>query len=107
MGGAVRVVEEGFLKIMASTCSLTGKKGSPGRSYVYRGVAKWKGGIGRKVTGKTKRWFKVNLQKVKVIEPNGHVHRIYVSTKALKSGLVTKAPKQSLVAKMRAETKKK
>ncbi len=88
---------------MASRCALTGRKPSTGKSYVYRGVAKWKGGIGRKVTGKTKRWFKVNLQKVKVIEPNGHVHSIYVSTKALKSGLVTKAPKQSLVAKLRAE----
>lgn len=92
---------------MASHCALTGKKPSPGRSYVYRGVAKWKGGIGRKVTGKTKRWFKPNLQKVKVIEPNGHVHRIWVCTKALKSGLVTKAPKQKLVAAMRAEQKKK
>ena len=92
---------------MASRCALTGKKPSPGKSYVWRGVAKWKGGIGRKVTGKTKRWFKVNLQKVKVIEPNGHVHSIYVSTKALKKGLVTKAPKQSLVAKIRAEKNEK
>jgi len=88
---------------MASRCALTGKKPSTGKHYVWRGVAKWKGGIGRKVTGKSKHWFKVNLQKVKVIEPNGHVHRIYVCTKALKSGLVTKAPKQSLVAKIRAE----
>ena len=91
---------------MATKCSLTGKKASPGRSYVYRGVAKWKGGIGRKVTGKTKRWFKPNLQKVKVIEENGHVHRIWVSTKALKSGLVTKAPKQSVAAAVRAAKKK-
>lgn len=92
---------------MSSVCALTGKKPSTGKHYVWRGVAKWKGGIGRKVTGKTKRWFKVNLQKVKVIEPNGHVHSIYVSTKALKSGLVTKAPKQSLVAKIRAERSEK
>jgi large subunit ribosomal protein L28 len=91
---------------MAAKCSLTGKKASPGRSYVYRGIAKWKGGIGRKVTGKTKRWFKPNLQKVKVIEANGEVHRIWVCTKALKSGLVNKAPKQSLAAAARAAKKK-
>jgi large subunit ribosomal protein L28 len=88
---------------MSGRCSITGKKPSTGRSYTTRGVPKWKGGIGVKVTGKTKRWFRPNLQRLKIVDENGTVRRAWVSTQAIRSGLVTKAPKQSLVAKIRAE----
>ena len=72
------------------------------RKFEY-GVAKYKGGIGRKVTGKTKRWFKPNLQQLKVVEANGHVHRAWVCTKCIKSGRVMKAPHQKQLAEIRAE----
>ena len=88
---------------MPGRCSVCDKSPKTGRSYVYRGVAKYKGGIGRKVTGKTKRWFKPNLQQLKVVEQNGHVHRAWVCTKCIKAGRVVKAPKQKVMAELRAE----
>ncbi len=45
---------------------------------------------------KTKRWVKPNLQKVRVVLPSGQVKRIYVSTEALRSGKVRKAPVRSI-----------
>ena len=46
---------------MPKQCQLTGKKNTTGYSYVTRGIAKKKKGIGLKVTGKTKRIFSPNL----------------------------------------------
>jgi large subunit ribosomal protein L28 len=39
---------------------------------------------------KTKRAFKVNVHKIKIVDENGVVRRAWVSTKAVKSGLVRK-----------------
>jgi large subunit ribosomal protein L28 len=39
----------------------------------------------------TKRKWKANLQKVKVIDENGQVKRVYVSARALKSGKIQRA----------------
>jgi large subunit ribosomal protein L28 len=88
---------------MPGVCAYCDKAPVTGKKYVYRGVAKYKGGIGRKVTGKTKRWFKPNLQQLKVVEANGHVHRAWVCTKCIKSGRVMKAPHQKQLAELRAE----
>ncbi len=92
---------------MPGRCEYCEKAPTTGRKYVRRGLAKAKGGVGRKVTGKTKRWFRPNLQHFKVVEPNGHVHRVWVCTKCIRGGRITKAPKQKLVAAMRAESAKK
>ena len=43
------------------------------------------------------------MQRVKIITPDGTVKRVWVSTKAIKSGLVTKAPKQSVARRVREE----
>jgi len=78
---------------MSRVCQLTGKKTRVGRSYSRRGKAKYLGGVGRKVTGKTKRKFKANIQKVRaVIE--GKVTRVRASAKAIRNGLVTKPLKR-------------
>ena len=90
---------------MPGRCAITGKAPQRGYKYTTRGVPKWKGGIGVKVTGKNKRWFRPNLQRVKIIDENGTVKRVWVTTKVLKSGLVTKAPKQKILAQIRAEQK--
>ena len=90
---------------MPGRCAYCDKAPVTGKKYVHRGVAKFKGGIGVKVTGKTKRWFKPNLQRLKVVEPNGHVHRAWTCTKCIKSGRVTKAPYQKQMAEIRAEKK--
>jgi large subunit ribosomal protein L28 len=47
------------------------------------------------VTAITKRWFLPNLQRVKALLPSGEVRYIRVSTKAIKKGLVVKAPKRT------------
>lgn len=44
-------------------CQITGKGPSRGHTYSIRGIAKKKKGIGLKITGKTKRTFKPNVQK--------------------------------------------
>lgn len=74
---------------MPRVCPFTGKKTTAGRKYSHRGKAKYLGGVGRKVTGKTKRTFKPNLQKVRAVV-DGKLVKIQVSTKAIRSGLVVK-----------------
>lgn len=39
----------------------------------------------------TRRTWKANLQKVRIIDEDGKVKRVYVSTRALRSGLVKRA----------------
>ena len=90
---------------MPGRCHYCDKAPITGRKYVTSGVPKWKGGIGVKIRGKTKRWFKPNLQHFKVVEPNGHVHRVWVCSKCVRSGKITKAPIQKQMAALRAEKK--
>ena len=90
---------------MPGRCQYCNKAPVTGIKYVRRGLAKAKGGVGQKVTGKTGRWFKPNLQKLKIIETNGHVHRVWVCVKCIRDGRITKAPKQKQMAALRAEAK--
>lgn len=73
-------------------CEITGKKPVLGRKYARRGKAKYLGGVGKKITGISRRKFKPNLQTVKV-EINGQVKRMRVTVKAIRSGLVKRAVK--------------
>ena len=78
---------------MGRICELTGKGPIKG-SHIWRsGKSKKSGGIGTHVTAITKRRFMPNLQRVKAVI-NGEVRYIRVSVKALKQGLVVKAPKR-------------
>jgi large subunit ribosomal protein L28 len=79
---------------MAGFCELTGKGPIKGRHIWRSGKAKKKGGIGTHVTATTKRRFLPNLQRVKAIL-NGEVRYMRVSAKAIKKGLVMKAPKRN------------
>mgnify|MGYP006275064613 CR=1 FL=1 len=79
---------------MPRKCHYTGRGTRAGRSITRRGKAKYLGGVGRKVTGKTKRKFKANIQRVRAVV-DGKVVRIPVSAKALRSGLVTKPAKRN------------
>ncbi|MCX6894816.1 MAG: 50S ribosomal protein L28 [Verrucomicrobia bacterium] len=88
---------------MARICELTGKGAIKGNHIWRSGKAKKKGGIGTHVTAITKRKFMPNLQRVKAVV-NGEVRYVRVSAKALKQGLVTKAPKRTW--KKGDETKK-
>jgi large subunit ribosomal protein L28 len=79
---------------MARICELTGVGPIKGNHIWRSGKAKKKGGIGMHITAITKRRFLPNLQRVKVVI-NGEVRYARVSAKALKKGIVTKAPKRT------------
>ncbi len=74
---------------MPHICHYTGRKTRIGRQCTYRGKAKYLGGVGIKITGRSARKFKPNLQKVRAVV-NGRPVRVWASAKALKSGLVQK-----------------
>jgi large subunit ribosomal protein L28 len=74
---------------MPRVCQYSGKKTRSGRSYSTRGLAKAKGGVGKKTTGKTLRQFKPNIQRVRAVV-NGRVVRVKIAAKYLRRGLVQK-----------------
>jgi large subunit ribosomal protein L28 len=74
-------------------CAICGKKPLTGNSIARRGLPKWKGGIGLKTTGITRRRFFPNLQKVKV-DMNGTVKTIKVCASCIQAGKVKKATKK-------------
>ena len=78
---------------MSRVCYFTGKRTKAGRSIARRGKAKHLGGVGRKVTGITKRKFKPNIQRVRAVI-DGKVCRIKVSAKAIRMGLIEKPAKR-------------
>ncbi len=79
---------------MARICELTGKGPRKGNIIWRSGKAKKQGGIGTHVTAITKRRFMPNLQRVKAVV-NGEVRYLRVSTRAIKKGLVVKAPRRT------------
>ncbi|GJQ49432.1 MAG: 50S ribosomal protein L28 [Candidatus Kuenenia stuttgartiensis] len=76
---------------MSRVCEICKKKTVAGNQIETRGLAKWKGGVGKKITGKTKRKFKPNIQKVKALIDNKTVKRIKVCTRCISAGKVIKA----------------
>lgn len=79
---------------MSRVCYFTGKKTVSGNSISRRGKAKYLGGVGRRITGVTRRKFKPNIQKVRAVV-DGKVCRIRVSAKAIRIGLVEKPPRRN------------
>lgn len=78
---------------MSRECPFTGKKTVFGNSITRRGKAKRLGGVGKKITGITRRKFKPNIQKVRALI-DGKVCRIRVSAKAIRMGLIQKPLKR-------------
>ena len=75
---------------MGRVCAVSGKGTTRGNRIVRHGLAKSKGGIGLHTTGVTKRTFKPNLQRIRVVDENGTVHRIKVCAKYIKAGFFKK-----------------
>lgn len=63
---------------MARECYVTKKRGMSGNNRSHG------------MNASRRRW-KANLQKVRIIDENGEVIKVLVSTRALKSGLVKRA----------------
>ena len=74
---------------MARRCEVSGKETRSGMSIARRGLPKKKGGVGLNTTGHTKRKCKANIQKVRVLLPNGTVQRMKLATSVIKKGEIT------------------
>lgn len=75
---------------MSQKCQICGKGPVSGSRIKRRGLAKKKGGVGRRITGVSARVFYPNLKKVKAII-NGSVRTVKVCVRCIKHGKVTKA----------------
>jgi large subunit ribosomal protein L28 len=63
---------------MPRVCAITGKSFMSGNQRSHSLIA-------------TRRMWKANLQKVRIVDENGNVKRVYVAARALKNGKVTRA----------------
>lgn len=75
---------------MPAKCDICGRISAIGNSIKRRGKAKYLGGVGRKITGITRRRFNLNLQSIRAELPGGTRRRLHVCVKCLRSGRVTK-----------------
>ncbi|MFH1552670.1 MAG: 50S ribosomal protein L28 [Candidatus Omnitrophota bacterium] len=75
---------------MARECYICSKKPVSGRTICRRGMAKSKGGVGQRITGKTLRRFSPNLQTVNALI-DGKNKKIKVCAKCIKAGKIKKA----------------
>ncbi|MBE7504650.1 MAG: 50S ribosomal protein L28 [Verrucomicrobiales bacterium] len=74
---------------MSRVCAVTGRRTRIGNKVKRRGLAKRDGGVGRRVTGRSKRTFKPNLQPVRILTPEGSVVTLRLSTKVIKRGVIS------------------
>jgi large subunit ribosomal protein L28 len=78
---------------MGMQCPICGKKPVLGNQIARRGKAKYLGGVGRKITGITRRRFMPNLQRIQV-KVNGTVQRLRVCVQCIRSGRVQRPDKR-------------
>ncbi len=76
---------------MSKVCFITGKSYVKGNRIRRRGLTKKSGGIGTHVIKRTKRLFRSNLQKVRIVLPSGQIKKVLVCVKAIKAGKIQKA----------------
>jgi large subunit ribosomal protein L28 len=81
---------------MSRVCTVCGKSPMAGKNIVRKGMAKKKGGIGRKVVRTTKRVFLPNVRKIRTISNNGSIRWAYVCSKCLKKGRIQKPKPREL-----------
>ena len=86
---------------MPHVCYFTGKKTQSGWTKAQKG-ARREGGVGNKIKGRTKRKIKPNLKKLRIVV-DGVIRREWVSTSAIKRGLVVKPSKVKVAAKVVAK----
>ena len=79
---------------MGMQCDICGKKPVLGNQISRRGKAKYLGGVGRKITGITRRTFRPNLQPMQITTGNGTVTRARVCVQCIRSGRVQRPIKR-------------
>jgi large subunit ribosomal protein L28 len=80
---------------MGMQCDVCGKKPILGNQIARRGKAKYLGGVGRKITGISRRTFRPNLQRIQV-EVEGTILRQRVCVQCIRSGKVKRPQKRKL-----------
>lgn len=78
---------------MGMHCTVCDKIPQRGNQKTYRGKAKYLGGVGKKITGITKRVYKPNLQRIRIDE-NGQTVRRWVCAQCIRSGKIQKPVKR-------------
>ena len=78
---------------MGMQCAVCGKKPVLGNQKTYRGKAKYLGGVGRKITGISRRTFYPNLQRIQVTE-GGTVSTKRVCVSCIRAGRVQRPQKR-------------
>jgi large subunit ribosomal protein L28 len=79
---------------MGQQCAICAKKPALGNQKTYRGKAKYLGGVGRKITGTSRRTFYPNLQNIQIVDAAGKVTRKRVCTKCIRSGKIQRPQKK-------------
>ncbi|NUN50969.1 MAG: 50S ribosomal protein L28 [Candidatus Brocadiae bacterium] len=85
---------------MPSHCRVCGAKPVIGNQIVQRGKAKRDGGVGKKTTGITRRFFRPNLQRVRALV-DGIAQRLWVCTRCIRANKIVK-PLRGQKAKAKA-----
>lgn len=79
---------------MGMQCAVCAKKPVMGNQKCYRGKAKYLGGVGRKITGTSRRTFYPNLQTVRIVGPDGKACRKRVCTQCIRSNKIQRPQKK-------------
>ena len=82
---------------MARVCDFCGKGTESGAQIARRGLPKKQGGIGLRITGRTLRKFKANIQRVTGVV-NGERKRVKICCRCIKAGKLIKPRKKSSAA---------
>ncbi len=82
---------------MGMECAVCAKKPRLGNQKTYRGKAKYLGGVGKKITGISRRVFKPNLQRIRVVH-EGKTVRLRVCVQCIRSGKVQRPVKKPAFA---------
>jgi large subunit ribosomal protein L28 len=77
---------------MGMQCFVCAKKPVSGNQKTYRGKAKYLGGVGKKITGTSKRVFYPNLQSIRIVHEGATVRK-RVCVQCIRSGSVVRPVK--------------
>ena len=75
---------------MARQCEVCAKQAQMGNQVTTRGKKKYLGGVGTKITGITRRKFKPNLQRVKIVGDDGKNRHAWVCVQCIRGGAIRK-----------------
>jgi large subunit ribosomal protein L28 len=79
---------------MGMHCHVCKKTPQLGNQKTYRGKAKYLGGVGKKITGITRRTYRPNLQSIRIANAEGKAVRARVCVACIRSGMIRKPVKR-------------